>query len=120
MSKLQPLGKRSKAGVIRQALVEIAAWRDAGISSADIAVFLSERSGQTITLADVYRETYRGRLRRKKGGQRAGEANNATSLDASAVERPPLTTGSELANRLRERGNTSIEFNPKPDPNDLI
>ena len=116
MSKLQPLGKRSKAGVIRQALVEIAAWRDAGISSADIAVFLSERSGQTITLADVYRETYRGRLRRKKGGH----ASNPTSLDASAVEPPPRTTGSELANRLRERGNTSIEFNPKPDPNDLI
>ena len=120
MSKLQPLGKRSKAGVIRQALVEIAAWRDAGISSADIAVFLSERSGQTITLADVYRETYRGRLRRKKGGQRAGNASNPTSLDASAVEPPPRTTGSELANRFRERGNTSIEFNPKPDPNDLI
>ena len=108
---------QSKAGAIRAAAPEIAGWRDAGISVAAIARRLSERSGHAITPQDVYRETYRLRRGRKKMGRAATPGPGPVDAPASS---PTAGAASELARRVKEGAAPRIEFDPKPDANDLI
>ena len=112
---------QSKAGVIRQAFAEIEAWREAGISMARIAQKLAERSSQDISVADVYRETYRARRRRKKkDAMTAAPYSTSTLVPRAQLPVTPAPSDDSLAARLKQRETKPLEFNPKPDADDLI
>ena len=112
---------QTKAGVIRQAFAEIDAWRQAGITMASIARKLAERSSQDISVADVYRETYRARRRRKRK-EAVTVAPYSTTTPSPRVQQPAESALADdgLAARLRQRDVKPLEFNPKPEADDLI
>jgi len=89
---------RTKAGIIRMAAKQIEAWRNEGLTSTGIAAQLSEQWGIEISAANVHKEIYRLRLRRK----------NENKAEVPARQAP------------RASDIPKIDFNPKPNEADLI
>ena len=82
---------------------------------------LAERSSQDISVADVYRETYRARRRRKKkDAMTAAPYSTSTLVPRAQLPVTPAPSDDSLAARLKQRETKPLEFNPKPDADDLI